>query len=203
MSAAASVDFSAFLNHEDAGVRGRAWAWQSAQGLLVVEGLHPSAYLVETARRHMEGAVPIELVGKLVDAYYLMQKGAVTEAADRRVLDMVRLLGASYEQAAAAPAAPAAVEAAPPAEPAPVDAASLHLRQKRLLRTLGPRTLGVPELLKALRLSTRQSFMRVWVTPAIEMGLVKPLHPESPRHPQQKYLLTRKGQRFLKELTRK
>ncbi len=193
MSAAASVDFSAFLNHEDAGVRGRAWAWQSALGLLVVEGLHPSAYLVETARRHMEGAVPIELVGKLVDAYYLMQKGAVTEAADRRVLDMVRLLGASYEQAAAAPAA----------EPAPVDAASLHLRQKRLLRTLGPRTLGVPELLKALRLSTRQSFMRVWVTPAIEMGLVKPLHPESPRHPQQKYLLTRKGQRFLKELTRK
>ncbi len=87
-----------------------------------------------------------------------------------------------------------------PPSPAP---APLHLRQKRLLRTLGSQTLGVPELLKALRLTTRQSFMRVWLTPAMEMGLVKALHPESPRHPQQKYLLTREGQRALKQLTRK
>ncbi len=86
---------------------------------------------------------------------------------------------------------------------APVDASALHLRQKRLLRTLGNQTLGVPELLHALRLTTRQSFMRVWLTPAMDMGLVKALHPESPRHPQQKYLLTRKGQRFLKQLIRK
>ncbi len=83
------------------------------------------------------------------------------------------------------------------------EASGLHLRQKRLLRTLGSQALSVPELLHALRLSTRQSFMRVWLTPAMEQGLVKLLHPESPRHPQQKYLLTSKGKRFLKQLTRK
>ncbi len=88
-------------------------------------------------------------------------------------------------------------------EQAPESAAELHNRHKRLLRTLGTQTLGVPELLHALRLSTRQSFMKVWLTPAMEMGLVKALHPESPRHPQQKYLLSRKGQRFLKQLIRK
>ncbi len=81
--------------------------------------------------------------------------------------------------------------------------AALHNRHKRLLRTLGAQTLGVPELLHALRLSSRQSFVRVWLAPVMDMGLVKALHPESPRHPQQKYLLTRKGQRFLKQLIRK
>ncbi len=85
----------------------------------------------------------------------------------------------------------------------PDSPAALHNRQKRLLRTLGSRILSVPELLHALRLSTRQSFMRVWMTPAMEMGLVKALHPDAPRHPQQKYLLTRKGQSFLKQLIRK
>ncbi len=82
-------------------------------------------------------------------------------------------------------------------------AAELHLRHKRLLRTLGSQALSVSELLRALRLTTRQSFMRVWLAPAMEQGLVKAQHPESPRHPQQKYLLTRKGQRFFKQLVHK
>ncbi len=98
---------------------------------------------------------------------------------------------------------------APHPAPLPAPAATslsadtLHLRQKRLLRTLGAQTLSVPEMLKALRLSSRQSFVRVWLAPAMELGLVKALHPESPRHPQQQYLLTRTGQRLLKQLIRK
>ncbi len=87
-------------------------------------------------------------------------------------------------------------------EKAPSSPAELHLRHKRLLRTLGASSLGVAELLRALRLSTRQSFMRVWLSPAMSMGLIKALHPESPRHPQQKYLLTTKGKRILKQLIR-
>ncbi len=205
MPTAFSFAFADYLSHADAGVRSRAWVWQSAVGLQLVEGRYPSAYLLETACRHIEGSLPLEMVGKLVDVYYLTQCGAATEAADRKALEMALMLGAG---AVAVPAASAAPTAAPPPEvetpAAPVDfAAQLHLRQKRLLRTLGAQTLGVPELLHALRLTSRQSFMRVWLSPAMDMGLVKALHPDSPRHPQQKYLLTRKGQRFLKQLTRK
>ncbi len=81
--------------------------------------------------------------------------------------------------------------------------ATLHNRQKRLLRTLAGGPLGVAELLHALRLNSRQSFMRVWLNPSMEMGLVKLLHPESPRYPGQKYRLSREGQRALRQLSRK
>ncbi len=197
MSAAPSIDFNAFLSHEDAGVRSRAWVWQSAVGLLAVEGRVPSAYLVETARRHIEGALPLELACKLVEACCATQGGASAESADRQCLEMVRMLGGVPAASAEAPSAPAKTA------PAPADGATLHNRHKRLLKTLAGGPLGVAELLHALRLNNRQSFMRVWLTPAMEMGLVKPLHPESPRYPGQKYRLSREGQRALRQLIRK
>ncbi len=205
LPASPAADFSACLCHEDAAVRSRAWAWQSALSLLQVEGLAPSPYLLESARRHIEGALPLSLISQLLDIFYSAHPAPPAQAADRRALDMARLLAEGLPPASGAPAPPPAPSAPspPPQQPLPESAEGLHNRQKRLLRTLGARVLSVPDLLHALRLSSRQSFMKVWLAPALEYGLVKASHPESPRHPQQQYLLTRKGQRFLKQLIRK
>lgn len=48
-------------------------------------------------------------------------------------------------------------------------------------------------MLKAVGLKDRENFMNNMLNPAIKEGFVRMLHPESPRHPRQKYLLTVKG----------
>ena len=42
-------------------------------------------------------------------------------------------------------------------------------------------------------LKDRKNVLDVYLTPAISEGYVRMLHPQSPRHPRQKYLLTVKG----------
>ena len=48
--------------------RGRVW--QTAIGLQQVDGLKPSAYLLETARKHIEGDISIDEAKELIDSYY-------------------------------------------------------------------------------------------------------------------------------------
>jgi fido (protein-threonine AMPylation protein) len=47
-----------------------AGLWRTAIGLQKVDGLTPSAYLVETARRNIEGEITIAEVGKIIGEYY-------------------------------------------------------------------------------------------------------------------------------------
>ncbi len=44
--------------------------WGAAVGLQAVDGLAASDYLIDTARRHIEGRVPLEAVRSLIDEYY-------------------------------------------------------------------------------------------------------------------------------------
>lgn len=53
--------------------RGRAW--QTAIGLQEVDGLKTSHYLLETARRHIEGVITIGEAKQLIDSYYKSQSG--------------------------------------------------------------------------------------------------------------------------------
>lgn len=48
----------------------RGQAWQTAIGLQQVDGLKTSAYLLDTARQHIEGAITIEEAKVLIDSYY-------------------------------------------------------------------------------------------------------------------------------------
>ena len=48
-------------------------------------------------------------------------------------------------------------------------------------------------MLSELGLKDRESFMDVYLNPAIKGKFVRLLYPNSPRHPRQKYLLTVKG----------
>lgn len=48
----------------------RAEAWQVGIGLQQVDGLQTSAYLLSTARRHIEGDITIREAKQLIDTYY-------------------------------------------------------------------------------------------------------------------------------------
>ena len=61
------------------------------------------------------------------------------------------------------------------------------------LRHLAEGPLGVRELMERCRLKNRAHFLTRYITPALRDGLIEPIHPESPRHPRQKYRLTDKG----------
>ena len=49
-------------------------------------------------------------------------------------------------------------------------------------------------------LKDRKNFIEYHLNPAISEGFVRLLHPETPRHPRQKYLLTAKGVMLYKEI---
>ena len=63
-------EFDEYLQQGEPQKRERAEAWGVAIGLQAVDGLTPSAYLVETAKRHIEGEISIDEVRELIDSYY-------------------------------------------------------------------------------------------------------------------------------------
>lgn len=76
--------------------RGRAW--QTAIGLQEVDGLKTSPYLLETARKHIEGDITISEAKQLIDSYYKSQagrkevEGERTEEADKVSARITELL---------------------------------------------------------------------------------------------------------------
>ena len=74
---------------------------------------------------------------------------------------------------------------------------------KQLVSTINGRQLSVKEMLSEMGLKDRESFLKLYLSPAIVEGFVRMLHPESPRHPRQKYLLTAKGLALSNELKSK
>ena len=71
---------------------------------------------------------------------------------------------------------------------------------KNLVMVVGTNELSVKEMLSGLGLKDRESFMDVYLNPAIKGKFVRLLYPNSPRHPRQKYLLTVKGLALYDEL---
>ena len=58
---------------------------------------------------------------------------------------------------------------------------------------------SVKEIMSILNLKDRVNFLRNYLTPALDEGLVSMKFPEQPKHPKQKYLLTSKGKAILSE----
>ena len=63
----------------------------------------------------------------------------------------------------------------------------------KLVNTIGEAEWSIKDLIVAVNLKDRESFMNSLLYPAMKEGFVQMLHPETPRHPQQRYLLTVKG----------
>ena len=62
-----------------------------------------------------------------------------------------------------------------------------------LIKVIGLGEMSIKEMLEQLNLKNRESFMDVYLAPAIKAKYVRRLYPDKPRHPRQKYLLTAKG----------
>ena len=76
-------DLSEYLRAKEPGRAELAGIWRAAIGLQKVDGLTPSAYLVETARRNIEGEITIAEAGKIIGEYY-KSKAVRAEAAKTR-----------------------------------------------------------------------------------------------------------------------
>ena len=70
----------------------------------------------------------------------------------------------------------------------------------KLVCTINDKQFSVKEMLVEMGLKDRESFLNLYLSPAIGEGFVRMLYPDSPRHPRQKYLLTAKGLAFVNEL---
>jgi len=62
--------FDEYIKQGDPGKREKARNWQMAIGLQKVDGLKPSAYLIETAIQNIEGKITIKEAINRIDAYY-------------------------------------------------------------------------------------------------------------------------------------
>lgn len=68
-------DFDKYYEATEPGRRERAYGWATAIGLQDVDGLKPSQYLINTAKRHIEGDISQEEARRLVDEYYESKEG--------------------------------------------------------------------------------------------------------------------------------
>ncbi|MBQ8012867.1 MAG: Fic family protein [Treponema sp.] len=64
------VDFESYIREGEPDKKEKSIAWSIATGLQQVDGLTPSPYLYETAKRNIEGEISIEEAKKLIDSYY-------------------------------------------------------------------------------------------------------------------------------------
>ena len=89
-------EFDQYLMQGEPGKREKAQAWKTAIGLQEVDGLSPSAYLLETAKRHIDGDITIDEVRSLLDSYYNTKAdrsdNANTEEADKVSANITKLL---------------------------------------------------------------------------------------------------------------
>lgn len=91
------LNFDEYIQQGEPQKREKGYAWQTAIGLQAVDGLIPSDYLIETARKHIEGDITIDEVQQLIKSYYdskeiRSEKGHETEEADKVSANITKLL---------------------------------------------------------------------------------------------------------------
>lgn len=64
------LNFDEYIRQGEPQKKEMAEAWRVAIGLQAVDGLKVSDYLLELARRNIEGEISMEEVNKLLDEYY-------------------------------------------------------------------------------------------------------------------------------------
>ena len=74
--------FEDYLQAKEPGMREKAYAWKTAIGLQKVDGLTPSDYLIETARKNIEGEITLAESRKRIEGYY-KSRPVKSEDADR------------------------------------------------------------------------------------------------------------------------
>lgn len=90
-------NFDEYIRQGEPDKAEKAKVWKTAIGLQQVDGLVPSAYLLETARQNIEGDISITEVKKRIDSYYELQdfrnQENRTEEADKVSARIAEILG--------------------------------------------------------------------------------------------------------------
>jgi len=63
------INFDEYIRQGEPQKREKGYAWQTAIGLQAVDGLKPSEYLIETARKDIEGEITIDEAEQLIKSY--------------------------------------------------------------------------------------------------------------------------------------
>lgn len=79
---------------------------------------------------------------------------------------------------------------------------NLPQQVKSLIQSLKEEKMSVSELKLVTNCSpnSKQLFIKQFIVPALDVGLIERTHPENPHHPQQKYYLTELGLEVLRLL---
>lgn len=64
------IDFEEYIRHVEPAKREKSYAWSTAIGLQQVDGLTPSNYLLEVAKKNIEGKISLNKALTLIDSYY-------------------------------------------------------------------------------------------------------------------------------------
>ena len=83
------MDFDGYLRAKEPGLREKAYAWKTAVGLQKVDGLTPSEFLIETAKKNIEGEITLAESRRRIESYY-KSRPVKSEDSDRvREADLV------------------------------------------------------------------------------------------------------------------
>jgi len=89
-------DFDEYIRQGEPEAAASAEQWQTAIGLQAVDGLKPSNYLIDTARRNIEGEITMDEVQELLRSYYASAENRDNteddEEADKTSANIKRIL---------------------------------------------------------------------------------------------------------------
>ena len=83
------ASFDEYLRQGEPSQKERAENWKTAIGLQAVDGLQPSAYLIDVAKRNIEGEISLDETRKLIDAYYQSKTVRTPKDEDEEEADKV------------------------------------------------------------------------------------------------------------------
>ncbi len=83
------IDFDSYILQSEPSKQENGKLWQTAIGLQQVDGLTPSKYLYETAKRNIDGDITIEEAKQLIDSYYESKEGRTGDDDDKEEADKV------------------------------------------------------------------------------------------------------------------
>ena len=83
------ASFDEYLRQGEPSQKKRAENWKTAIGLQAVDGLQPSAYLIDVAKRNIEGEITLDETRKLIDSYYQSKTVRTPKDEDEEEADKV------------------------------------------------------------------------------------------------------------------
>ena len=83
------LDFDEYIRLGEPEQQKKAANWNIAIGLQAVDGLKPSEYLVETAKKNIEGEISIDEVRDLINGYYISKSKREPDDDEREEADRV------------------------------------------------------------------------------------------------------------------